>query len=89
MRVEAVSIFVRHGVSIALDDAPSADWPLDPVHMGEVLHLVHRAPPRSIIGSSDHRRALNTAALLGSPQPDARLREVERPRTENFGLLRW
>lgn len=78
-------VFVRHGSSIALPGTPTADWPLDPEHIADVDHLVDRVPHRSVVVSSDYRRALETGMAFGTPRPDVRLREVARPETENFG----
>jgi broad specificity phosphatase PhoE len=52
--------------------------------MEDVQRLRRRVPPRAVIVSSDYRRARDTATCLGTPLLDTRLREVERPQTENF-----
>ena len=76
-------IFVRHGRALVQPDVPTHDWPLDPAHLGAIEEL-HAVMPALPVVCSDMRRAVDTAAFFGEPKIDERLREVERPWSDDL-----
>jgi broad specificity phosphatase PhoE len=79
-----VTVFVRHAPAVVDRSSRSATWPITAEAADAVRALRPQLPPIEKLVASDLRRASDTAALLGEPLLDARLREVPRPWTDDL-----